>query len=97
MSESLQTSRIPQPTQKRPRRARTGIGLWVTDKELYEILGVPEDTARIAIADLDSKGTSGFPKPQAIWGGRRYLPAIEQWFDEAYRLRITPPGLRRAS
>jgi hypothetical protein len=69
----------------------------VTDLELYERLGVPADTARIAIKALDEDKSSGFPKPQPLWGGRRYLPAIEQWFEAAYQLKMVPTGLRRAS
>lgn len=97
MEPISQTSRQPGTSQKRRHRARAGIGLWVTDQELYERLGVPPDTARIAIKALDEDKSSGFPKKQPLWGDRRYLPAIEQWFEQAYQLKMMSSGLRRAS
>lgn len=63
------------------RRVRRG-GLFVNDAELIERLGVPEKMARAAIRSLDMDRRSGFPKKQAIWGDRRYWPAVEKWLEK---------------
>jgi hypothetical protein len=55
--------------------------LFVTDAELIGRLGVPARTGRDAIKLLDSDDALGFPAKQALWGGRRYWPAVKQWFD----------------
>jgi hypothetical protein len=60
--------------------------LWVTDAELIRRLGVPEKIARMAINALDREPKSGFPKKQALWGDRRYWPAVKAWFDDRYGL-----------
>jgi hypothetical protein len=88
LNDLSQTSRVPDSSRKRRHRPRTGMGLFVTDQELVEILGVPADTARDVIAALDKDGSSGFPKKQKTWGDRRYLPAVEQWLDAAYGLKM---------
>jgi hypothetical protein len=54
--------------------------LYVTDAELIRRLGVPEKIARQTLAMLDrSARTTGFPQKQALWGNRRYLPAVMDW------------------
>jgi len=55
--------------------------LYVTDAELVRRLGVPEKIARDAIAMLDRDARSGFPRPQQLWGNRRYWPAVKAYFD----------------
>lgn len=98
MDSSSLTSRSPETSRKRRHRSRTGkIGWFMTDQELIDELGVPEDTARIAIKALDEDKSSGFPKKQSLWGDRRSAFALEQWFKEAYGLKMVPTGLRRAS
>ncbi len=82
---------------KRRHRPRTGMGLYVTDQELYEYLGVPPDTAKVAIAALDKDRGKGFPPKQALWGDRRYLPAVEAWFEAHYGLKLVVNQLRRVS
>src|SRR5262249_43563262 len=52
-------------------------GLWVTDAELIRRSGVPEKIARQAIEMLDKNPISGFPKKDALWGNRRFWPAVE--------------------
>lgn len=76
-------------------RKRRG-GLFVNDTELIERLGVPEKEAREALRMLDSDARSGFPKKQKLWGGRRYWPAIEAYFERTQGVNLAPP-LRRAS
>jgi hypothetical protein len=61
-------------------RTRRG-GLYVTDAEIVERLNVPEKIAYQAIRALDANRISGFPKKQALWGNRRYWPAVEKWLD----------------
>jgi hypothetical protein len=56
--------------------------LYITDAELIRWLGVPEKVARRAIRVLDANHRqSGFPQKQAIWGDRRYKPALQAYFD----------------
>jgi len=73
------------------------MGLYVTDHELYEYLGVPAETGRIAIAALDKDPHGTFPKKQELWGGRRYLPAVQAWLDRQNGLKMDAPQQRRAS
>ena len=58
--------------------------LFVTDAELIRRIGVPEKIARVAIHALDRDKGSGFPQKQALWGKRRYWPAVRAWFDRQY-------------
>jgi hypothetical protein len=69
-----------EPTPRRERVAKRG-GLFVTDAELIERLGVPEREARAALQMLDTTRGTGFPQKQKLWGNRRYWPAIKAWFD----------------
>lgn len=61
--------------------------LFVTDAEMIRRLGVPEKSARAAIFMLDRKRDSGFPPKLALWGNRRYWPAVRAWFDMHYGFR----------
>jgi hypothetical protein len=36
---------------------------------------------RISLHMLDREKHRGFPQKQAVWGNRRYWPAVKQWFD----------------
>jgi hypothetical protein len=58
--------------------------LFVTDAEMIRRLGVPEKHARAAIFMLDRRRDSGFPPKIALWGNRRYWPAVKAWFDRQY-------------
>lgn len=58
--------------------------LFVTDAEMIRRLGVPEKDARVALTMLEKDRRNGFPPKQAIWGGRRYWPAVQAWLDKAY-------------
>lgn len=80
--------------EKRRHRPRTGMGVFVTDRELYEFLGVPRDTAERTIKALDSNPHSGFPQKDPLWGGRRHLPSVEAWLKRASE-RNMPPSRRK--
>lgn len=56
-------------------------GLWVTDAEMIRRMGVPEKVARAAIHALDRDRGSGFPPKKALWGNRRYWPAVQAYLD----------------
>lgn len=71
---------LSESTERRPRTTRRG-GLFVNDAELIERLGVPEKIGRQTLQALDQNKRTGFPPKQAIWGGRRYWPAIEAWLE----------------
>jgi len=55
--------------------------LWVTDAELIKRMGVPEKIARAALHALDRDRGSGFPQKKALWGNRRYWPAVKEYLD----------------
>lgn len=67
--------------------------LWVTDAELIRRMGVPEKTARETLRMLDAK-PNGFPRKQKLWGGRRYWPAVQAYFDQLYGAKLTHPQRR---
>ena len=71
--------------------------LWVTDAELIRRSGVPEKIARATIRLLDRNPASGFPKKQALWGNRRYWPAVKAYFERYSAGNMTAPLQRRAS
>jgi hypothetical protein len=60
--------------------------LWITDAELIRRLGAPEKVARETIRHLDRQSGSGFPKKVALWGNRRYWPAVKAFLDKKYGL-----------
>lgn len=68
--------------------------LWVTDAELVRRLGVPRDTVMPVIRTLDRQRGSGFPQKQALWGGRRYWPAVKAYFDKLYGANLGSPNRR---
>ncbi len=53
--------------------------LYITDAELFRWLGVPRATLRPILIELENK--HGFPKKQALFGGRRYKPTVKAWLD----------------
>lgn len=55
--------------------------LYLLDSELIRRLGLPEKTARVALAALDKNPRSGFPPRQKLWGDRRYWPAVKAYLD----------------
>jgi hypothetical protein len=64
--------------------------LFVTDVEMIRRIGVPEKIARAAIRALDENPHSRFPRKSALWGNRRYWPAVEVWFQEQHDLETGP-------
>lgn len=73
--------------ERRPRAKKRG-GLYVTDAELIEKLGVPEKLAREALHALDHDRRSGFPRKQALWGNRRHWPSVEKWCENTGGLAL---------
>lgn len=73
-------------------------GLYVTDAELIEKLGVPEKIAREAIAAMDKNPRSGFPRKLALFGNRRHWPSVENYLASNYSgLSLTGLPARSAS
>jgi hypothetical protein len=70
--------------------------LFVTDEELIERLGVPDELARALLLDFDGKHPT-FPKKQEQWGDRRYWPAVKAWLDETCGNGPTPRPPRKSS
>jgi hypothetical protein len=54
--------------------------LYLTDAELIRRIGVPEKVIRPMLPGLESK--YGFPRKQALFGNRRYWPAVKAWLDK---------------
>lgn len=66
--------------------------LYLTDAELIRRIGVPEKTLRPILPELENK--HGFPKKQALFGGRRYWPAVKLWLDKRNGLIMEPQKQR---
>ena len=70
--------------------------LFVTDAELIQRLGVPEELGRALLQDFDAKHPA-FPKKQELWGDRRYWPAVKAWLDKACGLEPVEPPPRKSN
>lgn len=65
--------------------------LYISDEELIRRLGAPRRAARAAIHMLDRTPGSGFPKKQALWGNRRFWPAVEAYLYRTNGLKLDAP------
>lgn len=54
--------------------------LFLTDAELIRRLGVPEKIMRPMLPGPEAN--YGFPRKQALFGARRYWPAVKAWLDK---------------
>ncbi len=63
--------------------------LYLTDAELIRRLGVPDKIIRPMLPALESK--FGFPEKSALFGGRRYWPAVKKWLDKHEGLNVGLP------
>ena len=54
--------------------------LYLLDSELIRRLGVPDKVLRPILPELENK--HGFPRKQALFGNRRYWPAVKAWLDK---------------
>lgn len=99
MTETLEASNPRTRKTARRHRSPHGPGLWVTDGELIDlVLCLPTDTASPTIAEMDRRpALYAFPPKHKEWGDRRYLPAVEAWFEAKYGLKINASQLRRVS
>ncbi len=79
----------------RRHRAPSGPGLFVTDIELAELLGIPLDILKYKLVELDNKQT-GFPRKLPFWENRRYWPAVKDWLDRSNGLGISQDFRKRA-
>jgi predicted DNA-binding transcriptional regulator AlpA len=73
-------------------RSRT---LFVTDAELIQRLGVPEQLGLTLLQDFDAKHPT-FPKKLELWGDRRYWPAVKAWLDKTCALDLVEPTPRKS-
>lgn len=69
--------------------------LYLSDAELIRRLGVPPKVMRPMLPGLETK--FGFPKPQPLFGGRRYWPAVKAWLDKHNGIMMDPSLTRRDS
>jgi hypothetical protein len=76
-----------------PAKSRT---VFVTDAELIQRLGVPEQLGLTLLQDFDAKHPS-FPKKLEPWGDRRYWPAVKAWLDKTCAPDPAMPPPRRSS
>lgn len=79
---------ISRKTERRHRPRDGRMGAYVTDQELIDWLGLPADTGRAILDNLDRSRTANFPKKQEFWGNRRYMKAVESWLDRHNGLTI---------
>lgn len=63
--------------------------LYLTDAELIRRLGVPEKKLRPMLVALETK--HGFPRKSALFGGRRYWPAVKAWLDRHHGITMDEP------
>ena len=68
--------------------------LFVTDAELIQRLGVPEQLGRALLQDFDASQPT-CPAKQELWGDRRYWPAVKAWLDKACGLEPAAPPPRK--
>jgi hypothetical protein len=54
--------------------------LYLTDAEMIRRIGVPDTILRPILPELENK--HGFPRKQALFGNRRYWPAVKAWLDK---------------
>jgi len=73
---------------KETRKPAREESLWVTDAEMIRRMGVPEKIARAAIHALDRDRGSSFPQKKALWGNRRYWPAVKAYLDRTNGLKV---------
>lgn len=66
--------------------------LWASDDELAPLVGLPRDTFRQVAMMYDADPKSGFPKRIAIYGNRRYVPAVLDFWETIYRPKIRAFG-----
>lgn len=85
-----------EPNERKPRSKKRG-GLFVTDAELLERLGIPEKIGYEALRMLDSDRVSGFPKKDQFWGGRRYWPAVRAFLDSTQAVNVASFRNRRSA
>ncbi len=64
--------------------------LYITDEELIRRLGAPRKAARAALHMFDHDRSKGFPQKQALWGNRRYWPAVKAYLDRTNGLQLQP-------
>ena len=67
--------------------------LYLTDAELIRRIGVPEKVLRPMLPGLERD--YAFPKKSALFGGRRYWPAVEKWLDTHNGLNVEAPTPNR--
>lgn len=90
MSDTLDLTQEDREEQKAPARDT----LWVTDEECIRRLGVPRKAARAAFHMFDVHPEKGFPQKQALWGNRRYWPAVRTYFELHYGISMVSPNRR---
>jgi hypothetical protein len=67
--------------------------LYLLDAELFRRIGIPPSVMKNMLPALESK--FGFPKKQALFGGRRYWPAVKAWLDKHNGLTVEAPEVAR--
>lgn len=70
--------------------------LWVTDAELIRRLGVPEKIMRANLRAFDRDRGSGFPQKRALYGNRRFWPAVLAYYEATEGLKMAAPQRRSA-
>lgn len=72
---------------------RTSTGLFLSDRQIIKKLGVSFPVGYRALRMLDQRrGGVPFPQKQAIFGGRRYWPAVVRWLNLFCGAERAEPG-----
>jgi hypothetical protein len=69
--------------------------LYLTDAELIRRIGVPRGVLVPLLPSLEAK--FGFPPKSALFGGRRYWPAVKTWLDRHNGLIVGNPATQRGA
>ena len=69
---------------------RRAPGLYVSDAELYELLGLEKRDGACAVQALEMDRS--FPRKEALFGNKRYFPAVRAFLDRRYGLSMVAPS-----
>jgi hypothetical protein len=61
---------------------------FVTDAEMFRLLNIPQKDGAAAVVVLEKRGIGNlaFPRKDPLFGNRRYMPAVQLWFNKRYGL-----------
>lgn len=91
MNRPLRTAELPEPKRDRPVALPA---LYVSDAEFCVMIG-DEKCARDFLHMVDKNPHSGFPQKNALFGGRRELQGIIDYFARLNGRKVAPATVTR--